>query len=244
MRILLYAFFINLLFAHSSLAQNFRATTFDNRSICEENFGVWREFGNGCVDRCEVKFNKFRICTMALTYGCDCGVDRCWQGDKCVTIEEYKKTYEIKAAEEQDNLEQLKKKRRLEFEENRRRIVEKFKNSSSIQNHILQAKAANKSMNESESSSKKEGNSDPNPLADLMKQGAQKIQEVKDSKTKQKFSIPEFFLRKQEAEKQKNQADQNQQNDTNPVNNTQNPTTTLPQQKNELDQLPLIPLPN
>ena len=46
---------------------------------CSEGGGVWREFSNGCVDSCELERNPEIIsCTQALTFGCDCGFDECW----------------------------------------------------------------------------------------------------------------------------------------------------------------------
>jgi len=46
--------------------------------------GEWKEFSNGCVDSCDLARNPEIIsCTQALTNGCDCGPDRCWNGESC-----------------------------------------------------------------------------------------------------------------------------------------------------------------
>lgn len=50
---------------------------------CAVAEGVWREFGNGCVDSCSVVRNPESGCTQTLTFGCDCGKDRCWNGETC-----------------------------------------------------------------------------------------------------------------------------------------------------------------
>jgi len=42
---------------------------------CETGGGEWRLFNNGCVDSCG---SKPRICTQAVTWGCDCGATKCY----------------------------------------------------------------------------------------------------------------------------------------------------------------------
>ena len=47
----------------------------------------WRVFGNGCVDSCAKARSRERMrCSMAMTAGCDCGPDRCWDdaANSCV----------------------------------------------------------------------------------------------------------------------------------------------------------------
>ena len=49
---------------------------------CIEAGGIWREFPNGCVDSCFYVRNKHNVvCTQALTFGCDCGPQKCWDRD-------------------------------------------------------------------------------------------------------------------------------------------------------------------
>jgi hypothetical protein len=113
-----------LLFSFGSRAENsVVSTTFDDRPICEQQKGVWREYGNGCVDECESKFDQFTICTSAITYGCDCGKGRCWNEKSCVPVAVYKKTFDKKFEEEQKLLQEAKKKRQGEYQENTTTIV-------------------------------------------------------------------------------------------------------------------------
>lgn len=51
---------------------------------CESSEGEWRTFNNGCVDSCALERNpELILCTQALTDGCDCGIDKCWNGESC-----------------------------------------------------------------------------------------------------------------------------------------------------------------
>lgn len=54
-------------------------------TTCSSAGGEWREFTNGCVDSCELAANPLLACTMAMTMGCDCGADKCWNGTACVS---------------------------------------------------------------------------------------------------------------------------------------------------------------
>src|SRR3989344_1821359 len=46
---------------------------------CNKNGGTWYYFGDGCVDSCEkAKAKEPVACTAALTWGCECGPDKCW----------------------------------------------------------------------------------------------------------------------------------------------------------------------
>ncbi|MBI1972516.1 hypothetical protein HYS50_00750 [Candidatus Woesearchaeota archaeon] len=46
--------------------------------LCAQAGGVWKEFPNGCVDSCELARIKNIACLQALTDGCDCGPNQCW----------------------------------------------------------------------------------------------------------------------------------------------------------------------
>ena len=95
--------FIILLCFINNVSANNRPTTFDDRPDCEKSQGIWREFGSGCVDNCLKKIDPYNIvCTSALTYGCECGKNRCWNGEKCVAIQEYQLEYSKQ--QEQENL--------------------------------------------------------------------------------------------------------------------------------------------
>lgn len=92
-------------------ADIFRPTTFDERPNCEKSKGMWRDFGNSCVGKCESKLDKFAVCSYAITFGCDCGASRCYYEDRCVLISEYVKIYEQRVAEEQKISDEYKIKR-------------------------------------------------------------------------------------------------------------------------------------
>jgi len=54
---------------------------------CVKVDGEWMEFPNGCVDSCGLARSPGTIsCIQAFTYGCDCGLDRCWNGETCEKI--------------------------------------------------------------------------------------------------------------------------------------------------------------
>lgn len=113
-----------LLFSLDALSQFTRSTTFDDRGICEENKGVWREFGNGCVDECNSKFDQFTVCTYAITFGCDCGKGKCWNDKSCVAVTDYKKVFDAEQEKEQQILAEAKKKRQEALKENQAALVE------------------------------------------------------------------------------------------------------------------------
>lgn len=54
--------------------------TEEERAQCENSEGKWREFGNTCGDVC----GTVTTCGQALTYGCDCGSELCWDGNSCI----------------------------------------------------------------------------------------------------------------------------------------------------------------
>ncbi len=122
---LLFKIFAILFFIISSQAfsQTIRSTTFDDRPACEEVRGVWRQFGNGCIDECSAKFDKFSICPQVLAYGCDCGRNRCWNGDTCVIKKDYKKIFDEERAQEKKILDVAKAKRKSEAKANEQAIL-------------------------------------------------------------------------------------------------------------------------
>ena len=51
---------------------------------CDSVGGTWTVFNDGCVDSCEKARNPSGIfCTQAFTFGCDCGIDKCWNRETC-----------------------------------------------------------------------------------------------------------------------------------------------------------------
>jgi hypothetical protein len=122
---LLFKIFAILFFIISSQAfsQAIRSTTFDDRPACEEVRGVWRQFGNGCIDECSAKFDRFLMCPQVLAYGCDCGRNRCWNGDTCVMRKDYKKIFDEEQAKEKKILDVAKAKRKSEAKANEQSIL-------------------------------------------------------------------------------------------------------------------------
>jgi uncharacterized protein YbcV (DUF1398 family) len=102
----------------NSLADIVRSTTFDDRLACEKSRGSWRDFGNSCVDKCSYKFDQYAVCAYAITFGCDCGKNRCLHQDKCISINEYKKIDDeriLKDKEIVDEIKELRIKRAKKF---------------------------------------------------------------------------------------------------------------------------------
>lgn len=51
---------------------------------CSNADGTWTTFNNGCADSCAYARTPEEIaCTQAITDGCDCGEDKCWNGKSC-----------------------------------------------------------------------------------------------------------------------------------------------------------------
>lgn len=46
--------------------------------LCVVQGGTWRMFSDGCKDSCAKAADPTINCTQAMTWGCDCGVDKCW----------------------------------------------------------------------------------------------------------------------------------------------------------------------
>ena len=116
---LLCCFFI-LFLNENSFADIVRSTTFDDRTACEKYRGSWRDFGNSCVNKCVYKFDKYAVCSYAISFGCDCGKNRCLYEDKCILISEYKKIDEQQSLENEKVIEEVKKRRQ--------NIAKKFQN--------------------------------------------------------------------------------------------------------------------
>jgi len=62
------------------------ALTFFSREItCMIGGGMWSYLPSGCVDSCtygETGTGE-RVCTAVMTWGCDCGPEKCWNGKSC-----------------------------------------------------------------------------------------------------------------------------------------------------------------
>jgi hypothetical protein len=53
-----------------------------SQDICEQADGSWTELGSSCVDSCTSQ-RSGEDCMDAMTDGCDCGDDSCWNGQSC-----------------------------------------------------------------------------------------------------------------------------------------------------------------
>lgn len=50
---------------------------------CYASGGEWKLFSNTCVDSCSAVGSN-GMCGQAMTEGCDCGPNQCWDGERCV----------------------------------------------------------------------------------------------------------------------------------------------------------------
>lgn len=246
-----------------SFAQTVRSTTFDNREICEKSKGMWREFGNGCADSCRAKLDRFTMCTMSITYGCDCGENRCWENNKCVNMKDYQKVFDVDQAKEKEELDKIKEARKEEFQRNSSYIINKLAaaktnpeanaNTTPNATPTISNSNFNPNPNSSSSSSLNDANSQKtfgtNPLANFIvsdnesnKKALDKMVDKIEEKTpvKQKFEIPSFFSKRQEMEKKTAEQDvpQTQAEDEN------SGITLVPFNSGDTDELPQIALPN
>jgi hypothetical protein len=52
-------------------------------SSCKSDRGIWKKFSNACADQCISRSNS-AICASVITDSCDCGQNRCWNGESCI----------------------------------------------------------------------------------------------------------------------------------------------------------------
>ncbi len=112
-----------LCFNFSATAQSLRQTTFDDRKPCEEVGGVWHEFGNSCANRCHDQFDKFSVCSRMTVNSCDCGKGRCWNGETCTFLKDYKKIYDQEQEETQKILNEAKERRKEALKYNQQEMM-------------------------------------------------------------------------------------------------------------------------
>jgi hypothetical protein len=238
----IFAFLFLLIFSNAAIAQITRSTTFDDRPVCEEAKGVWRQFGNGCDDQCEAKFDEFIICTEESNYACDCGKGRCWNGEACVSLESYKKIYETKKAKEQKILDQAKDKRQAEAKESQQAILAKLtkKDNNAAASKPAPAAAAAPAQPQpvvTKTPATASANNDTIPPLSPQQEAALKNQAP--SKTGS-ATVPPLFLQQEQA---KQAAASSQNPAPNQAANTQPAPTPSP--ANSIPPgLPVVPLPN
>ncbi len=229
-----FIFFSLVFFSCQVFAQMPRSTSFDDRPICEEAKGVWREFGNGCVDFCHPKFDQFSICTQALTYGCDCGKGRCWDGKTCVSQQSYKEIFDVEQAKEKKLLDEAKEKRKEAARANEEQIMTKLlkmtpdNSAGNSGDQKPQNPIQENSKNSAQASFQPQNKTDQQQPLESASQNQQ---------SQKKIEIPPFFQKKQQA-----------QNTTNQQSQTQTDSKPIEVQGNSLPKdtfvLPEIPLPN
>lgn len=74
-----------MIFAGNSLASDL----FDAREVCENEKGVWREFGSDCADNCSLDRGYKKMCISKINYSCDCLENKCWDYYQCVDNDKY-----------------------------------------------------------------------------------------------------------------------------------------------------------
>lgn len=107
-------FFTLFLYSSSAFSQLRHITSFEDRATCEETSGIWRQFGVSCGDRCISKFDRFAICAWKITYACDCGKGKCWDGRSCVAMKKYEKFYNKQEEKERKIVEEARQKRKIQ----------------------------------------------------------------------------------------------------------------------------------
>ncbi len=228
-----------VIFSSNVFAQTMRQTTFDNRNICEDSRGVWRQFGNGCADNCEAQFDRFNICTQVLTFSCDCGKSRCWNGDACISMQGYKKFYDVEQEKNQKLIDEAKEKRKADAKANKAAIMARFLPKDANGNPIYPVQ--NVTPNPSSPVVQKPNDSEtptspitliaPDKITELPPQQEQ----VKPEDLDKEVELPPFILKKmakEEAEQQKNEQQKKVED------------SKLLIEKSLPPGLPVIPLPN
>ncbi|MFZ2454893.1 MAG: hypothetical protein WAX07_00220 [Candidatus Altiarchaeia archaeon] len=56
-------------------------TLFGKQVNCMLGGGMWSYLPSGCVDSCLE--GEYLGCTAVMTWGCDCGSQKCWNGKNC-----------------------------------------------------------------------------------------------------------------------------------------------------------------
>ncbi len=50
---------------------------------CGSTGGIWKRFSSACADSCTIARNPTGVCAQVITWSCDCGPGRCWNGNSC-----------------------------------------------------------------------------------------------------------------------------------------------------------------
>ncbi|MDX2083755.1 MAG: hypothetical protein SFV53_07210 [Rickettsiales bacterium] len=245
----------------AAFAEFNRSTTFDDREICENDRGVWHQFPNDLADNCEDKLDEFAFAANEITYACDCGKGRCWNGAKCVFMKDYKKIYDAKKAIEDKKIAEAKKSRSQEYKDNSNVMLQSIiEKSASAQVNPSNKDSANNNLAQFYGNipTNNSANQQIQNVVDQSKEAAKQVEQgpigkvfvlPKDSSTtnnneqnnaaqsdsNQLNSGPTpFFLQQQEKAKQNSASDSSTTSSANAENKNSNSTNS---------QLPQIPLP-
>lgn len=246
--------FLGTCFSFELFAQTARSTSFDDRPTCEEVKGVWRQFGNGCTDDCRSKFDEFTICTQALNYGCDCGKNRCWNGETCVTQKSFKRIFDAEKEKEKAKLAEAKRRRQAVAQENQDVIMSKLINKIAIDNEATDLANINKANAASAAASMEIRNAPQEIIAAPPPPVVQNITQQRPSTAATTTSsIPPFFAQQEEKKAQQMAAEAaakaaiEKALATGQAANPQATTTTKSTKEDPLvltlPGLPVIPLP-
>ncbi len=238
---LLFKIFAILFFiiASEAFSQAIRSTTFDDRPACEEVRGVWRQFGNGCIDECNAKFDRFSMCPQVLAYGCDCGRNRCWNGDTCVMRKDYKKIFDEEQAKEQKILDAAKAKRKVEAKANEESILNNLaKKAGEITDQGLNNLQNNVPAPQPPAQAQTSAQPVQSPTYSVTDPSKNPQQPIQPAQPVDTSLIPPFFQQLEKAKQDAANAAQ-PKDATKPEDTKQVPVTPI----STLPGLPVIPLP-
>lgn len=52
---------------------------------CNKEKGEWKTFPTPCsTDECKWILEPAEMCIQVIAESCDCGIDKCWNGEKCI----------------------------------------------------------------------------------------------------------------------------------------------------------------
>lgn len=232
-----------LFFLPASLQASNRAISFEERPICEQSKGVWREFGDACANNCSDKFDEFRVCSKAVTYSCDCGINRCWHEQKCISNSTYKIIFDKEKEQSDKELAQRKKERE-----------EKAKNDPQMRAYLYNLypnknpqNAQNQGAPNQQTQQDQIPSPPPIPIADNLQQPAipMPVNQVPvvqaQGQNAQQRTPPPYYLMQQQQLKQ--EQDLKNQGTSNLTNSTAAQVNEQPAQMQPPLELPKIPMP-
>lgn len=115
-----------MIFSFSANAQVTRPTSFDDRKICEEEKGMWREYSDDCANECRAKFDEFAICTKTITSACQCPRNKCWNDGACIALKDYKKIFDEEQEKEREIIAKQQEERKDLARQNSEQILNKL----------------------------------------------------------------------------------------------------------------------